>query len=74
MNLKEVKELVRKVQDKGEEKYKNFDTTLIRVLNGPYKWATFSTEDSYLDYYRGKVASTEKFTDVFQLELTTVFY
>ena len=73
MNLKEVKELVRKVQDKGEEKYKNFDTTLIRVLNGD-KWATFSSEDSYLDYYRGKVESTEKFTDVFQLELTTVFY
>jgi hypothetical protein len=46
--------------------------TLIRVLNGQ-KWATFTNQEDFIDYYNNHVANPEKFEKIFQVQITTIF-
>lgn len=69
--LKEVKDITEAINKKGKGTYQYFDTSLIRILNGD-RWSTFTSEESYLNYYEGKVKDVTKFTNnVLQLHITT---
>ncbi len=75
MTTKEVTALLDKIRLKGEEKYGNdFSVPLIRVLLGD-KWVSFKDprHTDVDDYYEGKVADTDKFDHVFQMQITTIF-
>lgn len=69
MTLDEVKTLIEKILERGKKKYEEFDITLIRLLNGA-NWVSFTSENTYNDYYNGKVKEVDKFDNVFYVELT----
>jgi len=69
--LADVKDITQAINARGKSENQFFDTSLIRILNGD-RWATFNNEESYLNYYEGRVADTTKFTNnVLQLHVTT---
>ncbi len=74
ISLKNLMHLLEKVEEKGRKNYKNYDITLIRVLNGD-KYSSYYMDDMYdiENYYAGKVKETGKFLEYSQVQITQVF-
>lgn len=71
LTLLDVKNITKAMVKKGQAEHKHFDLSLIRILNGD-RWATFTSEEAYLEYYQGKVKDVSKFMDnVMQMQVIT---
>ncbi len=72
ISIKELTDLVKVIQNKGNAKYKKFSVPLIRVLNGD-RWAGFSTKEEFDSYYEGNVKDVSKFENISHLQITTIY-
>jgi hypothetical protein len=70
ITMKDLRGLVRRMNDLGSDAFDYFRVTKILVQNGQ-RWITFKDEDELAEYYRGKVRDERKFFNFNQVQITS---
>jgi len=75
ITLKQIKQIGEQMQKQGQEDNEFFKVTLIRVLSD--RWYSYTSieelQNTYDNYFEGKVKDTKKFDSFTQIQITQVF-
>jgi len=70
INIDNAEDIIKAMQKVAKKQKKEMRIVRLYVVNGD-KSASYTSMESFLDYYQGRVKDAEKFHDFFQIDITT---